>query len=87
MAFHNLTSKIKPPKNLRTLLGLSLKFIPCPHYNTPWATYENVTLPHLNHDFCIKAYMADKLDLNDEDENPFNARLYVRSEWNPPDHL
>ena len=88
MAFHDLTSKINPPKNLRTLLGLSLKFIPCPRYNTPWATYENITFPRLNHDFRIKAYLADRLDPTEEDDdNPFNSRLYVRSEWNPPDHL
>ena len=87
MAFHDLTSKINPPKNLRTLLGLSLKFILCPRYNTPWATYEDITLPRFNHDFRIKAYMADKLDLNEDEDNTFNARLYTRSDWNPPDHL
>ena len=87
MAFHDLTSKIKPPKNLCALLGLSLKFIPRPRYNTPWTSYQHITLPRLNRDIHIKAYMAGHLD-NDEDENnQFNARLYTRSDWNPPNHL
>lgn len=87
MAFHDLTTKINPPKNLRALLGLSLKFIPCPRYNTPWSTYENITLPRFNRDLRLKAFMAGHLDDTDNAENPFNARLYVRSGWDPPDHL
>lgn len=88
MAFHDLTSKINPPKNLRSLLGLSLKFIPRPRYNTPWPTYQDVTLPRFNRDLRIKAYMAGRLNDDDDDvDNPFNARLYVRSGWNPPEHL
>jgi hypothetical protein len=41
MAFHDLSTVIKPPKNLRSLLGLSLKFIPSPRTNVPWTAYED----------------------------------------------
>lgn len=85
MAFHDLTTKEHPPKNLRSLLGLSLKFIPTPRYNVPWSYYSDKTLPRMNRDLRIKAYMADKI--NDDDEDNFNARLYVRSNWEPPEHL
>ena len=84
MAFHDLTTTKKPPKNLRSLLGLSLKFIPNPKYNIPWTTYENVTLPRFVHDFKIKAYIAGQQSEEDDDYNP---RMYVRSNWNPPEHL
>jgi hypothetical protein len=31
--------------------------------------------------------MAGRLNDDDDMNNPFNARLYVRSGWNPPEHL
>jgi hypothetical protein len=39
MAFHDLTTRMKPPKNLRCLLGLNLKFVPNPPRNVPWSTF------------------------------------------------
>ena len=34
LAFHDLTTYLRPPANLRSLLGLGLKFIPTPSYPT-----------------------------------------------------
>lgn len=85
MAFHDLTTRLKPPKNLRSLLGLSLKFIPTPRSNVLWKQYERDILPRFSRDLEIKTYMADKID--DESTNEFNPRLYVRSTWKPPQHL
>ena len=32
-----LTTKLKPPNNLKSLLGLGLKFIPTPRRTTSWS--------------------------------------------------
>ena len=90
MAFHDLTSKSTPPNNLRSLLGLSLKFIPNPRYNVPWDHYKDTTLPRLVNDLKVKAYMASKFSDDGEDDDAvdeFNPRMYIRTEWTPPEHL
>jgi hypothetical protein len=90
MAFHDLTSKATPPNNLRSLLGLSLKFIPNPRYNVPWDHYQDTTLPRLVNDLKVKAYMASKFSDDAEDDNAvdeFNPRMYIRTGWTPPEHL
>jgi len=88
MAFHDLTTKIKPPKNIRSLLGLSLKFIPRTRWSVPWSYFEGVSLPRFERDFRIKTYIAGRIDEDGgDDTNPFNPRLYVRTTWKPPDYL
>ena len=37
MAFHDFTKRHKPQKNLRSLLGLGLKFIPTPSLTNSWS--------------------------------------------------
>ena len=37
MAFHDFTKRHKPQKNLRSLLGLCLKFIPTPSLTNCWS--------------------------------------------------
>jgi hypothetical protein len=87
LAFHDLTTKKKPPANLRSLLGLSLKFIPNPSTNVPWSNYAAETLPRFHRDFQVKAFMA-KPPVNANDDPPedsqYNPRLYVRTNWTPP---
>ena len=88
MAFHDLTTRIQPPKNLRSLLGLSLKFVPNPRYNVPWKVYESTILPRLTNDLKVKAFMACKIADDDDDEDDgYNKRMYVRTGWTPPEHL
>ena len=89
MSFHDLTSKSIPPNNLRSLLGLSLKFIPNPRFNVTWRHYQMVTLPRLVNDLKVKTFMATKFaDESDDDaEDEFNPRMYIRSGWTPPEHL
>ena len=82
LAFHDLTTRLKPPPNLRSLLGLSLKFIPNPPYNVEWTQYIEKTLPKLERDLQIKIFYAN----NPPDEN-FNQRLHVESNWKPPAHM
>jgi hypothetical protein len=50
MAFHDLTTRLNPPKNLRSLLGLNLEFFPNPRRNVPWATFERDILPRFDRD-------------------------------------
>jgi len=99
-AFHDLTSYIKPPMNLRSLLGLNSKFIPTPRYNTPWQHLQNNTLPRFERSFRLKAFFAYKHngsdlvetwnDLDNEGkkvitpDEHFNPRLHVPSDWEPP---
>jgi hypothetical protein len=74
MAFHDLTTRIKPPKNTRSLLGLGLKFIPNPKYNVPLTNYAAESLPCFDRDLKVKSFMAGLPG----DDN-FNPKLYARS--------
>jgi hypothetical protein len=58
IAFHDLTTRMKSPKNLRYLLGLNLKFIPNPSMNVPWTTFEKLILPLFDRDLRVKVFMA-----------------------------
>jgi hypothetical protein len=79
MAFHDLSSVLKPPKNLRSLLGLSLKFIPSPTVNVPWKAFEEHTFARFDRELKVKVFMADH-----EDDGTYNPDLYVKSRWAPP---
>jgi hypothetical protein len=79
MDFHELTTRLKPPKNLRSLLGLNLKFVPNPRTNVPWRTYSEEVLPRFDRDLKVKIVMQNL----DEDES-YNPNLYVKSDWIPP---
>jgi hypothetical protein len=62
MAFHDLSTVLKPPKNLRFLLGLSLKFIPSPRANVPWTAFEEHTFARFDRELKFKVFMADHED-------------------------
>jgi len=99
-AYHDLTSYIKPPMNLRALLGLNTKFIPKPRQNTAWEQIENETLPRFERAMRLKAFFAYKHngtdlvktwnDLDNEGkavikpDEHFNPKLHVPSDWEPP---
>jgi hypothetical protein len=63
MAFHDLTTRLKPPKNIRSLLGLNLKFVPNTRTNVPWRTYSEEVLPRFYRDRKVKIVMQN----HDED--------------------
>ena len=87
MAFHNFTTNATPPKNLRSLLGLSLKFVPNPRYNVNWKAYNSTILPRLVNDLKVKTFMACKLQDVDNEDDDYNKRMYVKTGWTPPEHL
>ena len=85
LAFHDLTTTKTPPSNLRSLLGLSLKFIPTRRFNVTWQTFQATTFQRLNRDFKIKAFIGCP-DPDQDTTDDYNPRLYVRSNFDPPEH-
>ena len=86
LAFHDLTKDIKPPKNLRSLLGLSLKFIPNPRNNVPWKHYERKILPKFDTDIRVKTFFATD-NPDDDEDGKYNPRLYLPTGWRPPERI
>ena len=82
LAFHNLTTRQKPPKNLRSLLGLGLKFVPNQRYTPSWMQLQPTTWTRFERDIQIKVFMAGHEDDNNDDYNP---KMYVCLTWLPPD--
>jgi hypothetical protein len=87
LAFHDLTSRLTPPKNLRSLLGLGLKFIPTPHLSTLSSTLhsEEGAFPRLSRSIDLRCFFVDSdhLDPSEPSEN-YNPRMYINSDWSPP---
>ena len=86
LAFHDLTSRLKPPANLRSLLGLGLKFIPTPDYTTKWSSVDDGptgTLPRLHRSILLRCYFNDSPKLADQNKD-YNPRMYTPSAWSPP---
>ena len=77
LAFHNLCSILDPPKNLQSLLGLGLKFIPTPTHSTANA---NKSLQRFEKDFFNKSTFAGKPPSQNE---VFNPKLYLGSTYIP----
>jgi hypothetical protein len=86
MAFHNLAST-KPPKNLCSLLGLSLQFVPNPLYNVLWKVYHSTILHCLVNNLKVKTFMDCKIQGADNEDDGYNKRMYVRTDWTPPENL
>ena len=80
IAFHDLTTTIKPPKNIRSLLGLGTKFCPTPRH-TNYKIDE--TLSRLDRDLQVKQWMIGYANNND-DNSEYNPKMYIRSKWTPP---
>ena len=101
MAFHDLTTKMKPHPNLKSLLGLSLKFIPTPRNNVPWHEYATNTFPKFERAMRLKAFFAHRkhgrafegwedyqdptADMTKEEAWGYNRRMYIPTLWEPPD--
>lgn len=77
MAFHDLTLTKLPP-NLKSLLGLSLKFCPTPRYTT---SNINATLTRFERDLTVKSWLFGEPE--DPDREPYDPSIYVRSNWTP----
>ena len=85
LAFHDLTSEYKPPPNLRSLLGLGLKFIPTPFRTT---TFEKIMtpgkgIPSLERSMKLRYFFlkhgTPPIDLE------YHPKLHVPSDFDPQD--
>jgi hypothetical protein len=76
LAFHDLTTRIKTPRDIRSLLGLNFKFIPTPTRNTQWSKLEEEILPLFSRDLKVKVFMAGQ-----EEDPDYNPKMYIKSEW------
>ena len=87
LAFHDLTTRLSPPKNLRSLLGLGLKFIPTPPKTTLLSQLhsEKGAFPRLHRSIDLRCFFIDSPPLNPNAPSPdYNPRMYVASTWEPP---
>ena len=82
LAFHDFTKKVKPQKNLRSLLGLGLKFIPTPTLTNSWTRLRTQTYHRLFRSVHLRFHFAGKPP--DEDSTTYDPKMYVHSKWTPP---
>ena len=82
LAFHDFTKKVKPQKNLRSLLGLGLKFIPTPTLTNSWTRLRTQTYHRLFWSVHLRFHFAGKPP--DEDSTTYDPKMYVHSKWTPP---
>ena len=81
LAFHDLTTLITPPSNLRSLLGLGHKFCPTPRFTTSCI---DDTFLRFHHDYYCKIFYAGKEFSGNDTYDP---KMYVNSKWTPPDWM
>ena len=82
LAFHDFTKKHKPEKNLRSLLGLGLKFIPTPSLTNSWSRLRKSSYDRLFRSVHLRFHFAGKPP--SEGTTSYDPKLYVRSKWTPP---
>ena len=84
-AFHDCTLSATPPANLRSLLGLGLKFVPTPRFTTSPTDLAKPdgTLEKFNRSFKLHVYFGSTPI--DNENNDYNPKMYVKSHWTPPD--
>ena len=82
LAYHDMTS-CSTPMNIRSLLGLNLKFCPVPRHTSRSGTE---TLSRFRQDLLVKTYFASR-DSDDEDDSQddFDPALYMNKGWSPPE--
>ena len=97
MSFHDLTTELQPPVDLRPLLGLGHKFIPTPKYSNgrfELADQSHATLSRFERALRIRCFFADQAnppeadaaDVPPEALLDYNPRMYVTSNWKAPQH-
>lgn len=79
-AFHDLTTVRKPPPNLRSLLGLGLKFIPTPRTTNSYRHIQQSTFERFRRALHLKVHFAG----SDGPGGNYNPKLYVATSWTPP---
>ena len=81
LAFHDFTQSKQPAKNLRSLLGLGLKFIPTPRYINTWKKLKELSMPKFTRAIHLRFHFAGT---NTTPDDTYDPKIYVRSNWTPP---
>jgi len=83
LAFHDLTTRLSPPRNLRSLLGLGLKFIPNPLYTTRFNQLQapGNGLAHLERSLRLACFFL----AHPPPPSDYNPSMHLPSSWIPPD--
>ena len=81
LAFHDFTRSKQPAKNLSSLLGLGLKFIPTPRYTNIWKKLKDLSMPKITQAIHICFHFART---NTTPDDTYDPRIYVWSNWTPP---
>ena len=81
LAFHDFTQQKQPAKNLCSLLGLGLKFIPTPQCTNIWKNLKKTTMPKFQRAIHLCFHFAGTTNSSDE---PYDPKMYVWSNWTPP---
>jgi hypothetical protein len=84
LAFHDFTLHKTPPKNLKSLLGLGLKFIPTPNNTNSWSKIASSGLERLKRSLHLRFHFASHTTTNTKDDTEYDPKLYVPSSWSPP---
>ena len=82
LAFHDLTKRHKPPKNLRSLLGLGQKFIPTPSLTNSWSRLRKSSYNRLFCSLHLRLLFSGKPP--SKGTISYDPKLYVKSKWTPP---
>ena len=69
-------------KNLRSLLGLELKFIPTPSLTNSWSRLKTSSYDRLIRSVHLRFHFAGKPP--NEGTTSYDPKLYVNSKWTPP---
>ena len=81
LGFHDFTRSKQPAKNLCSLLGLGLKFIPTPRYTNTWKKLRELSMPTFTQAIHLRFHFAGT---NTTQDDTYDPKLYVRSNWTPP---
>ena len=80
LAFHDFTQQKQPAKNVHSLLGLGLKFIPTPHRTSTWNKLKETSMPIFQQAIHLRFHFARTKISSDDTYDP---KMYVRSYWTP----
>ena len=81
LAFHDFTQQKQPTKNLRSLLGLGLKFIPTSCRTNTLTKLKEISMPKLQRAIHLRFHFAGTASSPNDTYDP---KMYVRSNWTPP---
>jgi hypothetical protein len=85
MAFHDLTTSLTLPRNLRTLLGQGLKFIPTPYHTTRPSDLlqDQMGVNHIERSLRLTCFFL----AHPPSDVAYNPCMCPTSDWTPPEHF